>query len=200
MSSAISSVHFRGHYRITETNVRLSQGQRAPLSFDDELYPLFVWKDQALMLELDEKPVVRREAEEMEDDDDLTASEGEFEDLPAGPIATGFTIPSVKQESREASDENESDVNDTVDENEILPLTLAKPASFSHKRPSGAEHVEGEPDPPRFSTSPPPATGPSEINRVDLRGKTGQRRGKSGRTLLRGQSDSRTTRTGMKRS
>lgn len=148
-----------------------------------------IWKDQALKLEMDEKPAVKREAAEMEDDDDLTASEGEFEALPAGPVATGFAIPSIKQEPVGAKDDGETEDDDTVDEDAILPPTLLKPASSSHKPSSGVDHVEDELDPPSSSMSPPPAPGPSEIVWGDLRGTMGQRRGKSGRTLLPGQSD-----------
>jgi hypothetical protein len=145
------------------------------------------WKDQVLKLEMDDKPVVKQEAEEMEDDD-LTASEGEFEALPAGPIATGFLIPSVKQEDNEPDDDD-----DTVDEDEdeVIPLTyaLAPASSSTHEPSSGVEHIEEELDPPSSSVSPPPGSGPSAINWGDLRGTMGQRRGNNGRTLLPGQSD-----------
>ena len=122
-------------------------------------------------------------------DDDLTASEGEFEPLPAGPSAPQLPTAAIKQEV----DNQDDDITEDEYEEDIKPLTRPSPPS-SHKPSSGVDKVENALDSPSPLVSPPNDVkpldhAPAAIVWDDIRGTMGERRGRNGRILAPGQSD-----------
>lgn len=129
------------------------------------------------------------EAENNVVDDDLTASEGEFEPLPAGPSDPQLPMTIVKQEGPLHDDDTTED-----EEDEDIKPFIVPSASSSHKPSSGVDKVENVLNSPSGSVAPaqkrkPLDDTPATIVWHDIRGTMGERRGRNHHMLAPGQSD-----------
>jgi hypothetical protein len=146
-------------------------------------------KNGRLAFKVAEEDIPMPEKDKCVIDDDLTASEGEFEPLPAGPSAPQLPTTTVKEEGHHHDD----DTTEDEEEEDVKPFIRAS-ASSSDKPSSGVDKVENALDPPSSSISPPQTrkplnNAPAAIVWDDIRGTMGERRGRNGRILAPGQSD-----------
>ena len=146
-----------------------------------------VYRDQTLKLEEDDKAIAGLQ-EQVADDDDLTASEGEFEVLPAGFTPSGFAISSGYQGTVVADNGDDDDTVDE-DEDEAIQFTLASAAGSSPPLRAPSTRAQNASNPPGSPVFPSPPSDPPTIRWEDIRGTMGPRRGRNGRMLVPGQSD-----------